>query len=179
MNYKNIAISSQIAAGKSTLLRNLRTHLEPQGWKLRSTGQLIRDYTKENVLPLATLVTEEFDRKIEGEVERLFREGEKNVVEGWLAGFIARDIPTTFKVLLVCSDFSIRVDRVANRDSLSIEKAKESIKIREEENFKKWKRVYGDFDFFNPTYFNLIVDTYSMGPMETLGRVLDKVGYKS
>lgn len=179
MKYKNIAISSQIAAGKSTLLRNLRTHLEPVGWRLRSTGQIIRDHTKENILPLASLVSDDFDRKIEAEVLNLFFQGEKNVVEGWLAGFIARDIKTTFKVLLICSDFSIRVDRVANRDSLSIQKAKEYIKTREEENFKKWKRVYGDYDFFNPSYFNLIIDTYSLGPMETLGRVLDKVGYRS
>lgn len=178
MKYYNVAISGGIGVGTSTLLKNLRFYLEPLGWRLRSTGQLVREYTKENVLPLATLVSEDFDKNIEKEVESIFKTSKKNVIEGWLAGFVARDIKNTLKVLLVCSDFSLRVDRVANRDRLSIEKAKEYIKKREEENIKKWRRIYGDFDFFSTKYFDLVIDTYSSGQMETVGRVLDKLGYK-
>ncbi len=179
MKYYNIAISGGIGVGTSTLLKNLRFYLEPLGWRLRSTGQMVREYTKENILPLATLVSREFDEKIEKEVESVFRTSKKNVIEGWLAGFVAKNIKTTLKVLLVCSDFSLRVDRVANRDRLSIEQAKEYIKKREEENLKKWRQIYGNFDFFSPKYFDLVIDTYSSGQMETVGRVLDKLGYKT
>ena len=38
--------------------------------------------------------------------------------------------------------------------------------------------IYGDYNFFDPKYFHLIIDTYSSGPLETVGKVLDKLGYK-
>lgn len=179
MNFKydNITISGGVAVGKNTLFDNLRSYLEPYGWRFRTTGQIIRDYTKENVLPLATLVTEEFDRKIEAKTRALL-ELEKNwVIEAWLSGFIARDLPSVLKVLLICSHHELQVDRVANRDKISIAEAKKFIKLREEGNFKKWQSQYGDYDFFNPDYYNLVIDTYSSGQIESVGIVLDKLGY--
>jgi cytidylate kinase len=104
---------------------------------------------------------------------------EKNLIyEAWLSGFIAKDLKGVLKVLLICSHEDIRIDRVVNRENISIEEAKQQIKQREEENFIKWKKLYGNYNFWHPKYFNLIVDTYSAGPMETLGKVLDKLGYK-
>lgn len=171
--YKNIAISGGIGVGTTTLMKNLHKHLEKEGWRARSTGQIVRDYTKENVLPTATLVSDEFDRKMEAEVERILKDQDKQIIEGWLAGFVSRNNPEVLRILVTCSDLSLRIDRVANRDSLTIEKAKEFIKEREEENFKKWRRLYGKYDFFDPSFFHVVIDTYSSGPMETVGKVLD------
>jgi cytidylate kinase len=176
--FDNIAISGGVACGKGTLQRNLKTYLEPMGWEFRSTGQIIRDYTKENVLPLATMVSEDFDRKVENSVGELFQTKTKLCVEGWLAGFVARELDNTLRVLLICSNEALRVDRVANRDKVTIEEAKHNIKVREEENFKKWQKLYGDHNFFDPAYYHLVIDTYSSGQMETVGKVLDKIGYK-
>ncbi len=176
--YNNISISGGIGVGTTTLLKNLKPYLEPLGWTLKSTGQFVREYTKENVVPLATLVSEDFDRKIEAEVEKTFKTKKHYVIEGWLSGFIARELKNTLRVLLVCSENAIRVDRVVNRDKVSIEEAKRNIKLREEENFKKWRKVYGNYNFFNPKYYHLVIDTYSSGPLETAGKVLDRLGYK-
>lgn len=177
LKYTNITISGGVAVGASTLASNLKPYLEPLGWNFKSTGQFIREYTKENVLPLATLVSDDFDREIEKKAHEALQNEKNIVLEAWLSGFIARDMKHVLKILLICSENSLRVDRVINRDKISVDDAKKFIKTREEENFKKWKRIYGDHDFFDPTYFDLVIDTYSSGQLETVGKVLDKLGF--
>ncbi len=179
LKYDNITISGGIATGTTTLLNNLKFYLQPLGWKFRSTGQIVREMTKENIFPVATLVSDEVDRKIEEKVRKLLTTEKNWVIEGWLAGFVARDLKNTLKVLLICSDDGLRVDRVVNRDNVTVEEAKKLIKEREEENFKKWKRIYGDYNFFDPKYYDLVIDTYSSGPLETVGKVLDRLGYSN
>ncbi len=175
--YENITISGGVATGKNTLLNNLKPYLQPYGWKFTSGGQLLRDFTKEYIQPLASLVDKKFHNELDKRTRRLLTKEGHYVIEAWLAGFIARDLKNTLRILLTCRNDALRVDRVANRDKVSIEQAKKFIKEREEENFKTWRKIYGNYDFFNPKYFHLIIDTYSSGPLETLGQVLDALGY--
>ena len=103
---------------------------------------------------------------------------EKEIIyEGWLTGFFAQSYKDVLKVLLICSHDDIRVDRVANRDNITVKEAKNWIKNREKENITKWQKLYGNNDFWDPKYFDLVIDTYKTGSMETLGKVLDKIGY--
>jgi len=176
MKYKNITISGGVAVGKNTLQENLKSYLQPQGFKFTSGGQLLRDFSREYVQPLASLAPDEFHHKLDDRTKKLLEEG-KYVIEAWLAGFMARDRDDTLRILLICSHDSVRIDRVVNRDKVTIEKAKAYIKDREETNFREWKRIYGDHDFFDPKYYHLVIDTYSSGPNETVGKVLDKLGY--
>lgn len=174
--FKNITISGGVAVGKNTLLDNLKSYLEPLGWKFTSGGQILRNFTKEYVLPLASLAPDEFHHKLDDRTKTLLEEG-NYVVEAWLAGFMARERTDTLRIMLTCSNQAISIDRVANRDRVTIEQAKEFIKKREEENIKEWKRIYGDYDFFDKKYYHEVIDTYSSGPNETVGIVLDKLGY--
>lgn len=176
-NYKNIAISGGVAVGKNTLFENLKQYLEPLGWKFRTTGQILRDYTNENVMPNASLVDDNFHRKIEDKARELLEKDKNWVIEAWLGGFIARDLKDVLKVLLICSHDSIRIDRVANRDKITVVQAKEAIKKRENDNFKTWRNVYGDYNFLDPSYFDVIIDTFSSGQLETTGKVLDALGF--
>ena len=176
MKYKNITISGGVAVGKNTLQENLKSYLQPQGFKFTSGGQLLRDFSREYVQPLASLAPDEFHHKLDDRTKKLLEEG-KYVIEAWLAGFMARERDDTLRILLICSHDSVRIDRVVNRDKVTIEKAKAYIKDREETNFREWKRIYGDHDFFDPKYYHLVIDTYSSGPNETVGKVLDKLGY--
>ena len=176
MKYKNITISGGVAVGKNTLQENLKSYLQPQGFKFTSGGQLLRDFSREYVQPLASLAPDEFHHKLDDRTKKLLGEG-KYVIEAWLAGFMARERDDTLRILLICSHDSVRIDRVVNRDKVTIEKAKTYIKVREETNFREWKRIYGDHDFFDPKYYHLVIDTYSSGPNETVGKVLDKLGY--
>lgn len=175
--FENITISGGVAVGKNTLLNNLKPYLEPYGWKFTSGGQILRDFTKENVLPLASLVDKKFHNQIDNRTRRLLTEEGRYVIEAWLSGFVARDLKSTLRVLLICSNEALKIDRVVNRDRVTIEKAKEFIKKREVENFKTWYKIYGKYDYWDPKYYHVILDTYSSGPLETVGKVLDKLGY--
>ncbi|MCL4374971.1 cytidylate kinase family protein [Patescibacteria group bacterium] len=177
LKFDHITISGGVSVGKNTLMDNLKPLLAPLGWKFTSGGQILRDYAKEYVQPLASLAGEEFHKKIEERSRRLLTGPEHYVIEAWLSGFVARDLKNILRVLLICSNDALRVDRVANRDKVTVEQAKHFIKERERVNFKEWQRIYGDYNFFDPKYYSIVIDTYSCGPMETVGKVLDKLGY--
>ncbi|MCS7093356.1 MAG: cytidylate kinase family protein [Patescibacteria group bacterium] len=177
LNWENITISGGVATGKNTLLKNLRPYLEPLGWKFASGGIILRDYLKEYKHPLASQADEKIHRYIDKRTISLLKEGHY-VIESWLAGFMARNFSNTLRVFLICSNPALKIDRVVNRDKVSIAEAKGMIKEREIDNLKTWRKIYGDYDFFDPKYYHLVIDTYSSGPLETVGKVLDRLGYK-
>jgi cytidylate kinase len=141
LKFENITISGGVAVGKSTLMENLKPYLLPAGWKFKSVGDIVREYMKEHTLPVATLVSDEFDRAMEQEVERKLKTETQWVIQAWISGFVARELEKTLRVLLICKENMLRVDRVANRDNVTIESAKHFIKKRETENIAKYKRL--------------------------------------
>jgi len=174
--FDNVTISGGVAVGKNTLHSALKQYLEPEDWTFTSGGKLLRDFAKEYIQPLASLVSDDFHHQLDARTVKLLDQGHY-VIEAWLAGFMARERKDTLRILLTCNNDALRIDRVANRDKVSIDQAKTYIKEREEGNFNEWKRIYGDYDFFDPTYYHLVIDTYSSGPSETVEKVLDKLGY--
>ena len=46
-------------------------------------------------------------------------------------------------------------------------------------NFKKWMRMYHTNDFWDIKHYDLVINTYSHGPKETLNIVLQALGYFS
>jgi len=178
MFFTNITISGGVSTGKNTLSDNLKPYLESHGWKFTSGGQILRDFTKEYVQPLASLADKKIHNLIDERTIKLLKEGHY-VIEAWLAGFFARNMKNTIRVLLICKDNALKIDRVVNRDKISVAMAKKYIKEREEVNFREWRKYYGNYNFFDPKYYQLTIDTYTSGPMETLGKVLDKLGFKN
>lgn len=176
LKFENITISGGVAVGKNTLKDNLQSTLEPIGWKFTSGGQILRDFTKEYVQPVASLADDDFHRKLDQRTLDLLTKDKHYVIEAWLAGFVARELPNTLRVLLICKNDALRIDRVANRDKVTVDEAKKFIKEREEDNFKEWQRIYGNYNFWDPQYFHLVIDTYESGPAETANKVLDMLG---
>lgn len=177
--YRLITISGKIAVGTTTLTKNLVNTL---GWKHINIGAIQRKYDRQNKLHEnkmgALSRTDGHEKEIDAMTEKMLKTEEKIIYEAWLAGFFARSYKDILKVLLVCSHEDIKVDRVANRDNVTVQEAKHWIKQRESENTDKWKRLYGEYDFWDPKNFDLVIDTYEAGPQETLGKVLDKIGYE-
>lgn len=171
--YKNITISGGVAVGKNTLQNELKKNLDGN-WHFTSGGKLLRDFAKEYVQPLASLAPDEFHHKLDDRTKNLLEKG-GYVIEAWLAGFMARDRKDTLRILLTCENDALRIDRVANRDKLTIDQAKKYIQERELSNFKEWRRIYGDYAFFSPEYYHLVIDTYSSSPQETVEKVIDKL----
>lgn len=174
-----ITVSGRIATGTSTLSRNLVAAL---GWKYVNVGEIQREYDRKNNIAEnkqgAFSRPDQHEQEIDDMTKKMLQTDNQIIYEAWLAGFMAQGAKDVLKVLLVCSHEDIRIDRVVNRDGITITEAKQWIKQREEENIKKWQKLYGPYDFWDPKYYDLIIDTYSSGPMETVGKVLDKIDYK-
>ncbi len=185
LKYSSIAISGRPGAGRSTLLKNLRPHLEPLKWEFFSGGDWARQFAiksgkhdpNDPKHHMATDYGDDIDHQID--VAMRERIGDPNVhmaIESWIAGWNARGIPHVLKVLLMCDD-ALRIDRIVNRDNISVEDAKNHMRLRETENINKWKRLYNTTDFWDPKHYDLIINTYSHGPQETLNLVLQALGY--
>ncbi len=179
LKYNNIALSGKFAVGTTTLAKHLQDIV---GWEYINAGAIQRKYDREHDIHEnkqgAAARPDKHELQIEEMAQKLLESKKNLIYEGWLAGFVARKIPGVLKVLLICSNEAIRIDRVVNRENITVDEAKVWIKQREEENISKWNKIYGDYDFWNPDYFDLIIDTYASGPMQTVGKVLDKLGYR-
>ncbi len=138
---------------------------------------------------------DDFDRKIDFGMREKLEKEEKWIIESWLSGFLAQGIPKVLKVLVYCSDDAVRIDRIVNRDDVSVDEAKDHIHRRYEENLTKWSRMYakewdqwvvsagkaksGDkIDFWKPDLYDLSVDTYGTSREETLEKVLKALNGK-
>jgi len=180
LKYKNITVSGKVAVGTTTLSRNLQSVL---GWKHINAGFIQREYDRlhnihENMQGAASR-SDEHEKSIEAMTKKMLTEEENLIYEAWLSGFVAKEIPGVMKVLLYCSHDEVRIDRVMNRENVSVDNAIKWIRQREGENIEKLKKLYGDYDFWDPKYYDLTIDTYTCGPMETLGKVLDKLKFKA
>ena len=105
-----------------------------------------------------------------------------------MAGFDAQGIDGIFKILVICEDpngedkLDIRIDRLVNRKGIHVDDAKHEVQEREKSNLEKWRRMYAGGDpnwvYWDRKYYDLVVNTYSHNPEESLKLVLDKAGYK-
>lgn len=185
LKYSSVAISGRPGAGRSTLLKNLRPNLESLGWEFFSGGEWSRQYSiklgkhdpNDPKHHLATDYGDDVDYQIDQALrEKISNPATHMAVESWIAGWNARGLPHVLKVLLMCDD-SLRIDRIVNRDNATVEEAKAHLREREDANIGKWKRLYSVDDFWDPKYYDLVINTYSHGPGQTLELVLQAIGY--
>lgn len=202
--YRNITISGLPGCGSTTLLNLLREELKFDGWKGFSGGEFMRAYAEEkglfkkqgNIHHDASHYEEDFDRQVDmGMRDKL--ENQKNwILESWLSGFLAQGVPDVLKVLMICSDDAVRIDRVVNRDQVTVEIAKKNMHDRYMANYNKWARMYKEYwkqwvvdtgkasesdpiDFWRPDLYDVVIDTYSTNKKQTLEIVLDAIRKKS
>ncbi len=197
LNYRNISISGLPGAGSTTLGKHLAKHL---GFKYYSGGDFMRQYAIEkgyfdptkSVHHSATVYPDNFDRQCDYGVREKMQKENGCVYESWLSGFLAQQVEGTYKILVYCSDDAVRVDRIANRDDVTIAVAKEHIFTREHDNLEKWIKMYkrewndwvvkpGTLSASEPIYFwrhelyDLAIDTFKLGKEETLEQVLASI----
>lgn len=198
--YKNITISGLPGCGSTTLLTLLKEHLQADAWVGFSGGEFMRAYAIEQGLfnpsksthHLATAYSDDFDRQVDMGMREKVSTQEKWILESWLSGFMAQQVPGTLKVLMTCSDDAVRIDRIVNRDEVDVEEAKKSIHDRYVSNLTKWRRMYAGewqewvvasgrvsaaepIDFWRPELYDLVIDTFSNNKEKTLQLVLDAI----
>ena len=188
--FRNVTIAGLPGAGSSTLGMNLAKNLS---WEYFSGGDFMRAYAISRGLfdqnnqmhHPATVYSDKYDRQVDYSIrERLIKDSGL-VVDSWLSGFLAQKVEGVLKILMICSDDSVRVDRIVNRDGVSVAAAKNHIFEREAKNLGKWTRMYQkewhdwvgqqEIDFYSPRLYDLMVDTFSHDRDETLKLVLDQL----
>lgn len=200
LRYKNITISGLPAAGSSTLGKALAKVL---GWQYFSGGDFMRVYAiekgyfdKDNHFHHdATVYGDDFDKKVDFGMRETLEKKSGKILDAWLSGFMAQGVDKVLKILVFCSQDAVRVDRLVNRDRVTVEKAKDHIFTRQSKNVTKWQRVYNkewqkwvvkkgvipkekEIWFWYPQLYDLAIDTYKYSKEETLKLALDKLGYK-
>jgi cytidylate kinase len=201
--YQNITISGLPGNGSTTLLNALREVLIPEGWKGFSGGEFMRAYALEKGLfngeltvhHDATVYGDDFDRQVDLGIREKVQTEKNWIIESWLSGFMAQGIAGTLKVLMTCSEDAIRIDRLVNRDHISIYDAKQHIHERKQKNEAKWQRMYAPewqqfvvaagrakpddpIDFWRPDLYDKVIDTYSVNQEDALKLVLDAIKKK-
>lgn len=184
-NIKNITISGRIGSGATTLAHKLSEILN---WEMLDGGKLFRKINEE--LGESIINTgkrpDHFDLEYEARIEKMLREEKNNIIQSHLAGFDAQDIDKIFKILVVCEDergndkHDIRIDRLINRDKVSVEEAKYEVFERERQEIEKFRRLYANNDpnwvYWDKKYYDLVINTYSHNQEETLKIALEKIG---
>ncbi|MEO8581469.1 MAG: AAA family ATPase [Patescibacteria group bacterium] len=198
--YHNITVSGLPGSGSTTLLRKLKEELQFDGWKGFSGGEFMREYAKEKGLFQekggvhhdSRHYEDDFDRKVDFGMREKLEKEEKWILESWLSGFLGQGVPKVLKVLMICSDEAVKIDRVVNRDGITVQEAKDNMHARYQANLTKWSRMYAkewkewvvaknlmskdaEIDFWNPKLYDLVIDTYSHNKQDSLQMVLDKL----
>ena len=201
--YRNITISGLPGCGSTTLLNSLREELKFDGWKGFSGGEFMRSYALEKGLFKekgaihhdASHYEDDFDRQVDmGMREKL--SSQKNwIIESWLSGFLGQKLDGVLKVLMICSDDAVRIDRIVNRDQVTASDAKANMAARYQANKTKWARMYAKewqewvvsqgkigpdepIDFWRPDLYDVVIDTYSTNQQQCVERVLDAIHQK-
>ena len=173
---KNIAIGSTSATGATTLLHELEKHLSKEGFTCISTGQLMRAkaaYSDDAHNPLAQNLSHQTHQEMDDHVRAILASGKPYVIEGWLAGFVAKDIPHTLKVLVTLSDPIIKAERFAKREAVSLDEATSYINDRDSKNALYWQHMYDTDAFWDPNLYDIVIDTAHTTPAQEAQRVLD------
>lgn len=183
---RNITISGRIGTGKTTLANHLADIL---GWSELDGGKITRQFTKEKGFHIQDTEKrpDEFDLSLEERIKKLLKEEENHVIQSHLAGFDAQGIEGVFKILVICRNSegkdktSVRIDRLMNRDNVSMEKAKEEVIEREKQNLEKFRRLYAKGDpnwfYWDEKYYDLVVNTFELSQKEALDYVLENIKF--
>ena len=185
-NIRMITISGRIASGSTTLGHKLAGIL---GWRHVEGGEVFWETvrTKMGLEEKDTnLRPDKEDEDSDASLKKILQNGKNLILETKLAGFNAQGIPGVFKIGVVCEDeegndkTEIRIDRLINREKISIMQAKEEVIERENNDLEKWRRLYANGDqswtYWNKKYYDLVVNTYSHNQEETLKIALEGIG---
>ncbi|HLI46510.1 MAG TPA: AAA family ATPase [Geobacterales bacterium] len=137
-----LALSGPAGSGKTSIGKEIAGHFN---LRFVSIGTLFRQLASELNMDLREFhILAEKDYKYDLLVDsRAIEEAKKGnvLVEGHLACWILKDI-ADLRIYL-SAPLEERARRVAERDNMSIEKALEDVKKREESNKKRYKQIYG------------------------------------
>lgn len=169
MKFRNIVVAGDVGTGTTTLAKSLSEKL---GWKYIAAGDFFRAYALEHNLELwnKAAVPDEIEKEIDtGLINKLKKESGW-VVDSHYAGWFVRDRKDIFKILLTC-ERHVATRRMQEREHTHTETAEE-IEKRRAGLYAKFKKLYSEENYEDPSFFDLVIDTTKVSAEETLTQVL-------
>lgn len=177
-----ISVSGRIASGSTTLAKHLALRL---GWKHIEGGEIFWEAVRQKMQLSAKdtdLRPDEDDVLFDMQLKKILMEDKNIVLETKLAGFNAKGVEGVYKILVLCEDENghdqtqIRIDRLVNRENISVDQAKEEVIEREKNDLGKWQRLYAQGDptwtYYDKKYYDLVINTFELNKEETLQKAL-------
>ncbi|MEN9407610.1 MAG: hypothetical protein RLZZ455_826 [Candidatus Parcubacteria bacterium] len=177
-----ITVSGRIGAGSTSLAKSLSKLF---GWKHLEGGEIFWEAVRKRMGldPKDTnLRPDEEDRLFDEQLKKILREDRDIVLETKLAGFNAQGMGEVFKILVICEDrmgvdqTAIRIDRLVNREHVSVDDAKEEVVEREKNDLEKWRNIYASHDtewvYYDPKYYDLVINTFTHNAEESVKMAL-------
>ena len=187
-NIRIITVSGRIASGSTTLAKHLAEKLN---WRLLEGGEIFWEAVRKK-MGLAekdtNLRPDQEDELFDAKLKQILNEEDHIVLETKLAAFNAQGIERIFKILVLCEREGedqprIRIDRLINREAISVEEAKEEVLHREQSDLEKWRKLYANFDpnwfYWDKKYYDLVINTYDKNANETFQTALNALGLES
>ncbi len=173
MEMTKIILCGKRATGKSTLFWDLQKALN---WPVFSISEFLRSYLyrhglkkPEDIDAVSAQISQDFDTR----VDALLRATDHVIIDARVFGKIRELLPNTLKVLLTASD-ETRLKRAAYREGTDVETQRKKLLKKEDAWIEKMHTMY-PFDFFDPQYYNLVIDTDIKTPEEVLEIILSKM----
>jgi len=182
---RNITVSGRIGSGATTLAKKISKHL---GWELFEGGDLFEKLHKELKIDqsLVNKRPDHFDLEYEAKIAGMLKNEKKRIIQSHLAGYDAAKIDGVFKILVITENEDgndmpdIRIDRLVNRDGITVAEAKREVQEREDQHLAKFRRLYANNDshwvYWDKKYYDLVVNTYDHNKEEALALALKTLG---
>ncbi len=175
MQFRAITISGEVGSGKSSIVRSL-AGLLPE-WNTANTGKRFREFCKSKGISIQQVATlpDEVHLAFDADQQNRLAHEMKIIVEGRLAGWLAREMEDVFRVWCQ-APLDVRVLRVAGREKISKGQALEDMKHRDLGDLEKYRRVYGLEDYRDPSFYHLVLDTSRHLPNVLAQEIVEKAG---
>ncbi len=168
-----ITISGPPGSGKTTVCNLLSQRLE---MRCVISGQLFREMAKEQGLSLADFgslceLGPQHDRALDERIVEIARKNKDIILEGRLAAHMLHRHGLAALKVYLDADTEERAERVAGREKITEDTAKEEVLVREACEERRYQTYY-DIDINDKTIYDLVVDTTHLTPDQVVDKIV-------
>ncbi len=170
----HITVSGHPGSGTSTLVKGL---MDRFGWRSLNGGDVFREEAKRRGMTLATFGELcknelEVDRSLDAQLQTcMLEDGAAEIVESRLAGWWAYKLNLPCVRLWLAVDDDERARRVASREAISFESAREANQVRAAVDAERFAVLY-DLQPQDPEPYTHILDASRLNATEILEQVV-------
>jgi cytidylate kinase len=174
MAITKILLCGKRCTGKTTLFWDLQKTL---GWPIFSVSEYLREYIHRHALTPEEVEdrSEELSTDYENRVMTIVNSPDRVIIDSRVFGRMAELGPDVLKILLTADDAK-RIERAAYRQQTPVEKQRIKLLKNESQWIKRMETLYPGVDFFDPSRYDLALDTTDKTPEAVLAAVLAKLG---